>query len=223
MKEFESTVIEVSEKGIVLDQTAFYPKGGGLPSDTGKIITDKGEFRVSYVFKEGDKVFHVVEGTITEGETIKGVIDWDRRYRIMRLHTAAHMLSGLVYNETGVLVTGSNISEDKGHLDFGLEETKRELFEAVVKKANELIKEGRPVKIYYMEREKVLSTPGLVKLAWKLPPEVKTLRIVEIEGIDIQADGGPHVANIKEIGEIILLRLQSKGKMRKRVYYTVKP
>jgi len=225
LKEFDAIILEVSEKGIVLDKTAFYPKGGGLPNDTGKIIINEREFPVTYVYKEEDKVYHVIEGSIdaSEGTPVRGIIDWDRRYRIMRLHTAAHMLSGLMYDKTKALVTGGNINEEKGHIDFGLEKLDRELFEGVIKEANELIKVGRPVKIYYMEREKVLSTPGLVKLADRLPPKVNVLRIVEIEGIDVQADGGPHVANIKEIGEIELLKLESKGKRRKRLYYTVKP
>jgi len=223
LKEFEATVLEASDKGIVLDQTAFYPKGGGLPSDTGVIKRDLDEFKVTYVFKEGEKVYHVVDGELKVGDKVIGVIDWEKRYRIMRMHTAAHILSGLLYSELGVLITGGNIKHEKAHMDFSLEKTDRELFQRIVNKANELIKEGRQVKIFYMEREKVLNTPGLVKLAEKLPPSINILRIVEIEGIDIQADGGPHVSNIREIGEIKLLKIENKGKNRKRLYYTVEP
>jgi len=222
LKEFEARVLSVKENKIFLDQTAFYPKGGGLPSDIGVISHSRGEAKVTFVGKEGSLVFHQFEGVPPEeGEMVRGIIDWDRRYRIMRLHTSAHILSGLLYSETGALITGGNIKLEKGHLDFSLERTDRELLESIVKKANELIKEGREVKIYYMDREKVLSTPGLVKLAEKLPPALKTLRIVEIKGIDIQADGGPHVKNISEIGEIILLKIENKGRNRKRLYYTV--
>ncbi len=222
LREFEAKVLSVKENRIILDQTAFYPKGGGLPSDTGVIKHPNGESKVTFVGKEGNLVFHQYEGEPPEeGQVVKGIIDWDKRYRIMRLHTSAHILSGLLYSETGALITGGNIKLEKGHLDFSLERTDRELLEGIVKKANELIKEGREVKIYYMDREKVLSTPGLVKLAEKLPPALKTLRIVEIEGIDIQADGGPHVKNISEIGEIILLKIENKGRNRKRLYYTV--
>ena len=224
LKEFEATVLEVSDKGIILDQTAFYPKGGGLPSDTGIIKHSNGETKITFVSKDGSVVYHQFEGPKpTKGEKVKGVLDWERRYRIMRLHTTAHILSGLLFSETGALITGGNITEEKGHLDFSLEKTDRELLEKIVEKANDVVKEGRPVKIYYMEREKVLKTPGLVKLAEKMPPNLSILRIVEIEGVDIQADGGPHVANTREIGEIVLLKIQNKGRNRKRLYYTVKP
>ena len=223
LKEFDATVVAVSEDGIVLDRTAFYPVGGGLPSDTGYIVVNGEKIRVKHVFKKGGEVYHVIEGTVNEGAKVKGIIDWDRRYRIMRLHTAAHVLSGLLYNKLGVLITGNAIRETRAHIDFSLEKTDRQLFQQVIDEANELIKQGRPVKIYYMEREKVLQTPGLIKLAGKLPPNIPILRIVEIEGIDIQPDGGVHVADIKEIGEIKMLKIENKGKNRKRLHYTVEP
>ena len=223
LKEFDATVVAVSEDGIVLDRTAFYPVGGGLPSDTGYIVVNGEKIRVKHVFKKGGEVYHVIEGTVNEGAKVKGIIDWDRRYRIMRLHTAAHVLSGLLYNKLGVLITGNAIRETRAHIDFSLEKTDRQLFQQVINEANELIKQGRPVKIYYMEREKVLQTPGLIKLAGKLPPNIPILRIVEIEGIDIQPDGGVHVADIKEIGEIKMLKIENKGKNRKRLHYTVEP
>ena len=223
LKEFDATVVAVSEDGIVLDRTAFYPVGGGLPSDTGYIVVNGEKIRVKHVFKKGGEVYHVIEGTVNEGAKVKGIIDWDRRYRIMRLHTAAHVLSGLLYNKLGVLITGNAIRETRAHIDFSLEKTDRQLFQQVIDEANELIKQGRPVKIYYMEREKVLQTPGLIKLAGKLPPNIPILRIVEIEGIDIQPDGGVHVADIKEIGEIKMLKIENKGRNRKRLHYTVEP
>ena len=223
LKEFDATVVAVSEDGIVLDRTAFYPVGGGLPSDTGYIVVNGEKIRVKHVFKKGGEVYHVIEGTVNEGAKVKGIIDWDRRYRIMRLHTAAHVLSGLLYNKLGVLITGNAIRETRAHIDFSLEKTDRQLFQQVIDEANELIKQGRPVKIYYMEREKVLQTPGLIKLAGKLPPNIPILRIVEIEGIDIQPDGGVHVADIREIGEIKMLKIENKGRNRKRLHYAVEP
>lgn len=223
LREFEATVLEVSDKGVILDQTAFYPVGGGLPSDTGYFVIGNNKLRVSNVFKEKGKIYHVVDGDLPVGEKVKGIIDWDRRYRIMRLHTAAHILSGLIYSKLGVLITGNAIREERAHIDFSLERTDRELFQRIVEEANQLISEGRPVKIYYMEREKVLKTPGLIKLAGRLPPSIDILRIVEIEGIDIQPDGGPHVANIKEIGKIEMLKIENKGKNRKRLHYKVVP
>ncbi|MHA1616739.1 MAG: alanyl-tRNA editing protein AlaXM [Candidatus Njordarchaeales archaeon] len=226
LKEFEATVLEVSDKGVVLDKTAFYPEGGGLPSDTGFLILDGEKFRVIHVRKEGDRVYHILESgyeKFREGGKVKGVIDWERRYRIMRLHTAAHVLSGLFYSKLGALVTGNAIREDRAHIDFNVEKPDKALFQQIVNEANQLIKEGKKVKIYYMEREKALQTPGLIKLAKRLPPNIPTLRIVEIEGIDIQPDGGPHVANTREIGEIKLLKVENKGRGRRRIHFTVEP
>ncbi len=224
LKEFDAKVEEVNDKGIVLDRTAFYPVGGGLPSDTGFIEYSGERIRVREVIKQGGKVYHVVEKSdIPVGAIVKGIIDWDRRYRIMRLHTAAHVLSGLLYSMVGVLITGNAIRENRAHIDFSLEKTDRELFQKVIEEANKVISEGRKVKIYYMEREKVLQTPGMIKLAGRLPPNIPVFRIVEIERIDIQPDGGVHVANTKEIGEIELLKIQNKGRNRKRLHFTVKP
>jgi len=226
LKEFEANVIEVSDKGVVLDQTAFYPEGGGLPSDTGYLIVNNERLRVVHVRKEGGKVYHVLESgaeKLRVGMKVKGIIDWERRYRIMRLHTAAHILSALFYSEVGAKITGNAIRENRAHIDFSLEKTDRELFQRMVDKANQLIQEGRRVKIYYMEREKVLQIPGMIKLAGRLPPNIPILRIVEIEGIDTQPDGGPHVADIKEIGKIEILKIENKGRGRRRLHYKVVP
>ncbi|MHA1721489.1 MAG: alanine--tRNA ligase-related protein [Candidatus Baldrarchaeia archaeon] len=221
LKVFEAKVIDKREKGVVLDRTAFYPRGGGLPSDVGVIIHENKEFPVNFVYSEGDVVIHEVQGDIPVNVTVVGKIDWEKRYRIMRLHTAAHVIVGVAYSNFGVLITGGDITFEKGHLDFNFERMDRELFKQIVVEADKLAKEGHNVKIYYMKREEVLKTPGLVKLAEKLPPKIDVLRIVEIEGIDVQADGGPHVANTKEIGTIRFLKAKNVGKGRKRIYYTV--
>jgi len=221
LKVFEAKVIDKREKGVVLDRTAFYPRGGGLPSDVGVIIHENKEFQVNFVYSEGDVVIHEVQGDIPVNVTVVGKIDWEKRYRIMRLHTAAHVIVGVAYSNFGVLITGGDITFEKGHLDFNFERMDRELFKQIVVEADKLAKEGHNVKIYYMKREEVLKTPGLVKLAEKLPPKIDVLRIVEIEGIDVQADGGPHVANTKEIGTIRFLKAKNVGKGRKRIYYTV--
>ncbi len=141
----------------------------------------------------------------------------------MRLHTAAHILSAVMYRDYGALITGGHISPDKAYDDYSLEEFNPEIFRKAVEKANEIVKQGIEVKIYWLKREEALKIPGIVKLASRMPPEIEYLRIVEIPGVDIQADGGPHVKNTKEIGEIIFIKAQNKGKKRKRLYYTVKP
>ena len=221
LRVFEAKVIHKRENGVVLDRTAFYPRGGGLPSDVGVIVYGGKDFSVNFVYSEGDVVVHEVQGDIPVGATVTGKIDWERRYRIMKLHTAAHVIVGVAYSNFGVLITGGDITLEKGHLDFSFERMDRELFKQIVAEADKLAKEGHNVKIYYMKREEVLKTPGLVKLAEKLPPKIDVLRIVEIEGIDVQADGGPHVANTKEIGTIKFLKAKNVGKGRKRIYYTV--
>jgi len=140
----------------------------------------------------------------------------------MKLHTAAHIISAILYKEYGTLITGGNISEEYARDDFNLpSENWKEIVNDTIKKANSIVEEGRNVKIYFLKREEAFKIPGIVKLAEKMPPNVDILRIVEIEGIDIQADGGPHVKNTKEIGRIKLIKAENKGKNNRRIYYTV--
>lgn len=221
LRVFEAKVVDKRENDVVLDRTAFYPRGGGLPSDVGVIVYGVKEFPVNFVYSQGSVVVHEVQGDIPVDAVVTGKIDWERRYRVMKLHTAAHVIAGVAYSNFGVLITGGDITLEKGHLDFSFERMDRELFKQIVAEADKLAKEGHNVKIYYMKREEVLKTPGLVKLAEKLPPRIDVLRIVEIEGIDVQADGGPHVANTKEIGTIKFIKAKNVGKGRKRIYYTV--
>ena len=228
VRKFEATVIDIIENGIVLDRTAFHPRSGGVANDTGYIEKEGVRLRVVDVFmdKSTRRVVHVVEGDVGElhvGDKVRGIIDWDRRYRLMRLHTAAHILSAIMYRDYGALITGGNIYPDYAYDDYSLEVFDRKIFEDVIAKANTIVKQGLEVKIYWLKREEALKIPGIVKLASRMPPEIDKLRIVEIPGVDIQADGGPHVRNTREIGEIILLKVENKGRKRKRMYYTVKP
>ncbi len=220
MKEFDATVTRVEGNKVFLDRTAFYPRGGGLVSDTGEIDG----VRVVEVVKEDGDVAHILkENPFRQGQAVHGKIDWDRRYRVMRMHTTAHILSSIFHSETGALITGNQISPDRSRIDFSIEEFDKEFFIGLIEKANRLVSEGAEVKVYYMPREEALKIPGMVKLAGRLPPSVEKLRIVEIEGIDIQADGGPHVKNIREIGKIVFLKAENKGKTNRRLYFTVEP
>lgn len=224
VKEFKAKVVKIAENKVILDKTAFYPGGGGLPYDIGVIIHRDKEYRVIKVGKEENKVVHFLEKEpdFSEGDMVKGVLDWERRYTIMRMHTAAHILAAVMYKEYNALISGGAIGVEESRLDFTVEKFSRLLAEEVVLKANEIAKKGIEVKIYFLPREQALQIPGVVKLLSRMPPQVKELRIVEIPNVDIQADGGPHVANTSEIGEIILLKYESKGRLRKRIYYTVK-
>ncbi|MDK2371872.1 MAG: alanyl-tRNA editing protein AlaXM [Candidatus Korarchaeota archaeon] len=224
LKEFEAEVVEVSGDRVVLDRTAFYPVGGGLPSDTGVLLKGSEEYRVEEVRKEGGKVWHIVPGhSLSPGDGVRGVIDWDRRYRVMRMHTALHALIAVMNQKFGVLVTGNKVAPDRSRVDVNLEKPDRELVEKVIAETNEELAKGLPVKIYYLPREEAMKIPGIVKLARALPPSVQKLRIVEIEGLDIQADGGPHVSNTKEVGRIVFLRLENKGKNNRRIHFTLEP
>ncbi len=218
-REFDAKVVSVESGRIVLDQTAFNPRGGGLVSDTGML----GGSRVKEVVKEGDEIFHVVESTgeMGHGSTVHGVLDWERRYRIMRMHTSAHILSAVVNGETGALITGNQISPDESRVDFNLEDFSKEKMSGYIDKVNTAARRGLDVRTYFMKREEALANPGFVKLANAMPPSLDELRIVEIGDVDTQADGGVHVKNTKEIGEVIGLRVDNKGKSNRRLYFTV--
>ncbi|MEM1635606.1 MAG: alanyl-tRNA editing protein AlaXM [Thermosphaera sp.] len=227
LKEIEADVIRVQGNKIVLNQTIFHPRSGGVDNDTGWIIYDDVEKLVTNVFidKETGEVIHELEKEvdIPVGCKVHLRLNWNRRYKLMRLHTAAHILSAIMYNDYKALITGGNITEEYGYDDYSLESFEKELFEQAVKKANEIASRGFEVKIYWLPRDEALKIPGIVKLASKMPPSIEKLRIVEIPGVDIQADGGPHVKNTLEIGEIVILKFENKGKNKKRLYFTVKP
>jgi len=219
-REFDARVLSIANNRVVLDQTAFYPRGGGLVSDVGTL----GGANVTETVKEDGEVFHVVDNPalIGVGETVHGTVDWDRRYRVMRMHTTAHILCAIVNRETGALITGNQIAPLESRIDFNLDQFDREKLTDYVAQGNEVVKRGVDVRTYFMKREEALATPGLVKLANALPPSVAELRIVQIGDVDTQADGGVHVANTREIGEIIVNRAENKGKSNRRVYFTLK-
>ncbi|MQL54976.1 alanyl-tRNA editing protein AlaXM [Acidianus ambivalens] len=221
IKEFEAKVTKVNGNEVILDKTAFYPGGGGLENDVGKLIKNNGEvLNVKEVKRQGDDIVHIIEGgELREGDNVKGVIDWDRRYKMMRLHTASHVMAAVAYSQFNALITGGHISPEYAKDDFNLEN--KDLIPQIVEKANEILSKGIEVKVYFLPREEALKIPGIVKLAERNPPSIPIWRIVEIPGIDIQADGGPHVKNTSEVGKIRIIKIENRGKNRKRVYYTV--
>ncbi len=222
IREFTARVVELTDEGVVLDRTAFYPLKGGVNCDTGVLLAGGREHRVTGTYLRGGKVVHITDTEgLEEGMEVSGKLDWERRYRLMRNHTAAHLLEAVLFRKAGALIGGGSVDAEKSRIDFTLEKMDRELIEDAVREANELVAGGAPVRIYFMPREDALRDPEMVKLAGKLPPEVRELRIVEIEGIDRQACGGPHVANISELGKIRVLKMENKGRGRRRLYYTV--
>lgn len=227
LREHVSVVRAVEGNRVVLEETIFHPRSGGVDNDTGYVIYGDRKYRVVNVYLDRGtgEVFHELEiaPEFRAGDRVLLAIDWDRRYRLMRLHTAAHIISGIMYSKHGALVTGGNVSVDRAYDDYSLETFDRELFARVIDEANRVVKQGIEVKIFWLPREEALRIPGLVKLASRMPPELEYLRVVEIPGVDIQADGGPHVKNTSEINEIVLVDVVNKGKNKKRVYFSVKP
>ena len=224
LKEFEATVESVKDdKFVVLDKTAFYPTGGGQPYDTGIFICNNEEYPVVYTGKFSGQISHeIAKPGLKQGDKVTGKINWDRRYKFMRMHTAAHLLISIFNRESNVLITGNQIDEEKTRIDFNMENFDREKIIRYIQTANDIIKQDLPVNTYYLPREEAMKIEGVVKLAGALPPDVQTLRIVEIPGVDLQADGGTHVRSLVEIGTIEFVKAENKGKDNRRVYYTIK-
>jgi Ser-tRNA(Ala) deacylase AlaX len=223
LKEFDAKIISVEGNLIELDRTAFYPLGGGVACDKGKIISNGNEFIVKNVIKTSGRPMHEIDKPeLKIGDAVHGIIDWERRHKLMRMHTAAHLLSGIFYHEAGILITGNQIDVEQSRMDFNLEEFDKERIMQFAQKANEMIEKDAEIKIYYMARDEAMKDPGMVKLAEVLPPAVPNLRIVEISGFDRQPDGGCHVKSLKEIGEIEITKLENKGKNNRRLYYKLK-
>ncbi len=223
LKECDASVVSVKDgKYVILDQTVFYPRGGGQPWDTGKIMKMDQTFNVIYVGKFSGEISHEVDCKgLEEGDQVHCLLDWERRYRLMRSHTAAHVFASLLCNGTGALVTGNQLKEEKVRFDFSLKEYEPEILIKYIDEANTLFMEDIPVRVYWLPREEALRIPGVIKMAEAFPPDIPKLRIVEIVGVDKQADGGTHVKNLREVGRIKLLKTQNKGKENRRVYFAL--
>jgi misacylated tRNA(Ala) deacylase len=220
-KETDAKVVSVKDgKYVVLDQTVFYAKGGGQPHDTGKMICGAEVFNVVFVGKFESEISHEVDRPgLKPGDAVHCVLDWDRRYKLMRSHTAAHVLSSLLNQGTGALITGNQLEVDHVRFDFSLETFDKALLERYLARANELFGTDVPVKWYELPRSEAMKIPGVVKMAGAFPPDIPSLRIVEIVGLDKQADGGTHVCNLREIGKVELVKTENKGKNNRRIYF----
>jgi misacylated tRNA(Ala) deacylase len=223
LKESPATVVSVKDgKYVILDQTIFYAKGGGQPNDTGKIIRGSEVFNVVYVGKFSGEISHEVDRVgLQPSDNVYCVLNWGRRYKLMRSHTAAHVLTALLNKGTGALITGNQLEEDYVRFDFSLEKFDKALLETYLNNANELFATDVAVNWYELPREEALKIPGIVKMAEAFPPDLPALRIVEIVGVDRQADGGTHVRNLREIGKVELLKTENKGKNNRRIYFKV--
>ena len=220
LREFKARVVDRTERGIILDRTAFYPGGGGQPSDTGRILFRGIESKV--VGMERGTLEHVIEGELPDiGEEIEGIIDWERRYRIMRTHTAVHVISGVAYQNFGVKITGNQLYEGRARVDLSFENLSRELVERIIEESNQVIRRDLKVRVYYLTKEEFMERPDLMRVDPKLYEKYEKIRIVEIENFDAQADGGTHVRSLGEIGKLVLEKYESKGRRNKRIYVRV--
>lgn len=231
LKEFEATVEKVTDgKYVVLDRTAFYPESGGQPNDTGKLIRedDGVEFDVIYVGKFNGEISHEivpvenVSVSLKAGDRVKGVIDWNRRYRHMKMHTATHVLASVIEKEAGAQITGNQLGLDQSRVDFSLEAFDRDKFIEYEKIANNVIAQNHPVNLYLVSRkeaEEKLSR--LTTLAKGFSEEINEVRLVEIEEVTIEACGGTHLRNTGEIKGVKIEKLQNKGKSNRRMYFSL--
>lgn len=223
LREFTAHVTSVQENCIALDQTAFYPTGGGQPCDHGTLSAAGQRWAVVNVRKDGDEIWHEVEGEPpTVGTTVTGSIAWDRRYALMRTHTALHMLAGVIWRNYSAQVTGGNIELLRARMDFEFERMQRELTEEIEQKVNQEIAAARPIQVSILPRAEAFAIPDLIRTKINLLPEgIEQIRVVDIVGLDLQADGGTHVANTREVGRIKITDYKSKGKINKRLEIAV--
>ncbi len=214
-KEFNAEISAVENNYAVLNRTCFYPQAGGQDCDKGTLKRDDEVFTVSKVKKRKGDVLHKVDGILYEGDTVMGNIDWERRYPMMKYHTALHVLSRVVFDLYGGMVAGNQIHPTKARIDFDLEEI--DDTEQIEKKTNEIIGEGRPVTTHIVSRKKAETMVDDKTRLDMIPDFVKEIRLVEIEDFDVDACGGTHVKNTEEIGEITIIDVINKGKKRKRI------
>ena len=221
LAEAEGSVQHVSDEGIFLDRTVFYARGGGQPGDIGVIRWDDGQVDVTDTVRKDGMPFHVVApgGPLPDpGTPVQGLIDWERRYRTMRTHTALHALSGVIFRDFGAKVTGGNMEPGVARMDFELEGISVEFGQDVERRLNEELVRGYPTEIVFMARQEALKDPDLIRTKVNLIPEwVDEIRVIDIVGLDRQADGGTHVASTLEVGQVQVVKTESKGKANKRM------
>ncbi len=221
LRTFEAvvTAVDVERNAIVLDRTAFYPGGGGQPHDLGTLEAKGQTWPVTKVKKQGADVWHWLQGEPPAvGTVVTGALDWERRYKLMRTHTALHILCGVIWRDYGAAVTGGNMEPGRARMDFEFEHMRKELVREIEAKINVQVQAARPVRIAILPREEAFQIPDLIRTKINLlPPQITQVRTVEIVGLDLQADGGTHVANTSEVGPIKIVDYKSKGRINKRL------
>ena len=225
VKEFQATVTAVNpdEGAVALDRTAFYPGGGGQPNDVGHLLVGGRSLPVSKVKRQGEDVWHWLVGELpAAGTAVTGRLDWERRYKLMRTHTALHVLCGVVWRDYGALVTGGNMEPLEGRMDFEFETLHGDLVKEIEDRVNAEASQGRDVRVKILPRAEAFQIPDLIRTKINLLPEgIVQVRTVEIVGLDLQADGGTHVANTREVGRVRVVDYKSKGRINKRIQIVV--
>ena len=228
LTEFDAKVASVKDgKYVTLNKTCFYPNSGGQPHDEGTLKTKDGkEYKVIFVGKFSGDVSHEIENSdstsLNENDEVHCTIDWDRRYKLMRSHTAAHVVSGVIAKELGAQIHGNQKSLEKIRIDFNTEQFDKDYLRELVKKSNDIISTKLNVNVYFTTKEELEKNPNLLKLAKGLPEDVGEVRIVDIEGFDKQPCGGTHVKNLEEIGELDFIKAENRGKNNRRLYFKLK-
>jgi misacylated tRNA(Ala) deacylase len=214
-QEFDTTVVAVDEDRVALEATGFYVTGGGQPHDTGTL----GHARVIDVTKDGAVAWHALDGPLPAvGDAVHGVIDWPRRHALMRTHTALHILCGVIWNEYGKSVTGGNMEPLAARMDFEFDPLPEGFGATIEQRVNEEISKDRLIEVSFLSRERALADEDLIRTKTNLVPEhVREVRVVDIVGLDKQADGGTHVRSTAEVGRVRVVKTESKGKGNKRI------
>lgn len=224
LREFDATVTDVTDEGVVLDRTAFYPGGGGQPADHGWLSRGAHRWRITGLKRQGDRLVHLLDGEEwpEPGSQVHGELDWERRYHLMRTHTAMHILCGVIWRDYSAQVTGGNMEPGRGRMDFEFERMQKELVREIEGRINAEVAAGRDIVVRILPREEAFQIPDLIRTKINLLPEgITEVRTVEIVGLDLQADGGTHVANTREVGRIEVVNYKSKGKINKRIEVAV--
>jgi misacylated tRNA(Ala) deacylase len=219
VREFSAQVVShvPEQNGVLLDRTAFYPGGGGQPNDMGQFLVGDKVYPVTSVARGN---VHIISGELPAvGTTVTGQLDWDRRYKLMRTHTAMHILCGVVWRDYSASVTGGNMEPLSGRMDFEFERMQKELVNEIETRINAEVVAARDIRVKILPRDEAFKIPDLIRTKINLLPEgIPEVRTVEIVGLDLQADGGTHVANTREVGRIRVTDYKSKGGINKRIY-----
>jgi misacylated tRNA(Ala) deacylase len=223
-RSFDAFVSSSAPGEVELSATAFYPTGGGQPSDRGRLVSSEGRSWDVVGVEKGPSgsIRHRIDGELpSTGSAVQGEIDWPLRYAHMRYHTCLHILSGVVFHRFGSGITGGQIYADRARMDLSLPEFGRDTAEGLLADVNRVVREDRPIQVRFLSRAEAANDPTLVRVASELMPDVEEVRLIDIGGFDVQADGGTHVRSTREVGEVSLLKIENKGAKNKRLYVSV--